>query len=99
MAFLHCHSCGWEQDDFWSPEGYNPLEEHRIADLRRDLFKDEIRLAAADELDCEIISGREFVVRELKRIIRSIESMSVPTVEEWETMKADWACPRCWSKR
>ena len=39
MAFLHCHNCDWEQDDFWEwrikwtelhkwryrPFGYNPL--------------------------------------------------------------------------
>lgn len=39
MAYLHCHKCGWSQDDFWNwtikwksifnwhsrPFGYNPL--------------------------------------------------------------------------
>jgi hypothetical protein len=25
MAFLHCHNCDWSQDDFWEPNGYNPL--------------------------------------------------------------------------
>jgi hypothetical protein len=25
MAFLHCHNCNWEQDDFWSWKGYNPV--------------------------------------------------------------------------
>lgn len=24
MAYLHCHACGWEQDDFWTWR-YNPL--------------------------------------------------------------------------
>ena len=24
MAYLHCHSCDWSQDDFWSRR-YNPL--------------------------------------------------------------------------
>jgi len=24
MAYVHCHHCNWEQDDFWS-WGYNPL--------------------------------------------------------------------------
>jgi hypothetical protein len=23
MAYLHCHACNWEQDDFWS-KAYNP---------------------------------------------------------------------------
>lgn len=25
MAFVHCHECDWEQDDFWSLSGYNPF--------------------------------------------------------------------------
>src|ERR1700739_690240 len=24
MAYVHCHSCPWSQDDFWD-RGYNPL--------------------------------------------------------------------------
>jgi len=24
MAFVHCHGCNWEQDDFWD-WGYNPI--------------------------------------------------------------------------
>lgn len=24
MSFVHCHSCNWEQDDFWSWR-YNPV--------------------------------------------------------------------------
>lgn len=25
MAYVHCHNCNWQQDDFWSFRGYNPL--------------------------------------------------------------------------
>ena len=25
MAYLHCHNCGWSQDDFWEHNGYNPF--------------------------------------------------------------------------
>lgn len=25
MSFVHCHACNWQQDDFWSLGGYNPL--------------------------------------------------------------------------
>lgn len=29
MSFIYCTNkkCGWSQDDFWSPEGYNPTIE------------------------------------------------------------------------
>lgn len=92
MAFLHCHDCEWQQDDFWDLEDYNPLMESFIADLRCNLFKDEIRL------NCETMTGRDFVARELRRIVQSIESMSVPTLKEWQVVKADWVCPKCGSK-
>ena len=25
MAYVHCHNCGWEQDDFWDSK-YNPVK-------------------------------------------------------------------------
>jgi hypothetical protein len=25
MAYIHCHNCNWQQDDFWSVGGYNPI--------------------------------------------------------------------------
>lgn len=24
MSFIHCHKCGWQQDDFWD-KSYNPV--------------------------------------------------------------------------
>ncbi len=40
MAFVHCHECGWQQDDFWSKpgDGYNPLRPD-LVDFRRDLIE------------------------------------------------------------
>lgn len=26
MSYVHCHNCLWKQDDFWSWNGYNPLQ-------------------------------------------------------------------------
>jgi len=92
MAYLHCHDCDWSQDDFWSLDEYNPLCESSIAELRRDLFKDEIRLGR------ETITGAEFVVMELRRIIARITTMVVPTDGEWQKVKKDWRCPQCKSK-
>ena len=92
MAFLHCHDCGWSQDDFYSPDGYNPFRESDIADLRRNLFKDEIKLERGT------VTGREFVIMELKRMVTRIESMVVMTDEKWKRVKQDWVCPKCGSK-
>lgn len=99
MAFLHCHECDWEQDDFWSPNGYNPLEAERMALLREDLFRKEICLGACDDQPAEVLTGRQFVIRELIRIIKVIRAMAVPTLEEWEKVRHGWTCPSCGSTR
>ena len=99
MAYLHCHDCAWSQDDFWARSGYNPLEEHRISELRADLFQREIRLGGADGEGPEKLTGRAYVVRELGRIIRQIQGMHVLTSEDFDKIKADFVCPKCGSKR
>jgi ubiquitin C-terminal hydrolase len=43
----------------------------------------------------EIISGREFVARELERVAKSIRNMDVLTDEEWRSIKDSWKCPKC----
>lgn len=92
MAYLHCHDCDWSQDDFYSPEDYNPFRESDMAGLRRDLFRDEIRL------ERKTVTGREFVIMELERMIARIKTMEVMTNEEWQKVKQDWKCPKCKSK-
>ena len=46
--FLHCHKCGWEQDDFWSKDGYNPFRQDIIDWLRECLFKDRIMMSKSE---------------------------------------------------
>jgi hypothetical protein len=38
MAFLHCHNCGWSQDDFWS-ETYGPIWSDSFTHLVEGLLK------------------------------------------------------------
>jgi hypothetical protein len=33
MAYVHCHTCGWTQDDFWSKK-YNPVR----SILKHDMY-------------------------------------------------------------
>ena len=44
MAFLHCHNCGWSQDDFWSRDitSYHPFRDDIVAHLRLSLFQDKV---------------------------------------------------------
>jgi uncharacterized protein (DUF2126 family) len=98
MAFLHCDSigCGWSQDDFWSPDGYNPFRQDIIDWLKACLFKDIIELDG--EEGHQRFTGTEFVAREIEKMAKSIRHMNIKTDDDWNKMKSEWACPRCGQK-
>jgi len=98
MAYLHCHGhgCDWEQDDFWTKDGYNPFRQDMIDYLKDCLFKDSIQLDHCGEQ--RTLSGQELVARELERKARSIRGMKVKTTEDWKKVKDSWRCPDCGSK-
>ena len=51
--YLHCHSCDWSQDDFYS-ESYNPAD--YLKDWNEYLFGEK-----KDELDKQFSTDSEFV--------------------------------------
>jgi|WetSurSiteA1Bulk_404760.scaffolds.fasta_scaffold87288_1 hypothetical protein len=92
--YLHCHKCGWEQDDFWEPGGWSPLRESDINELRDALFKNVILLDGGKT----IMDSREFVAENLRSIISKIEGMKWRTFEEWKNLpKEQKICPKCGS--
>jgi hypothetical protein len=110
MAYLHCHNCGWSQDDFWSEDnkGWSPFKPDRMAEYKKDLFREKIHM----DLECLAslgahlkvvkkdekgwyISGQEYVALELERKARSIRNMFLRTYEDWEKVKNIIRCPRC----
>jgi len=114
MAYLHCHNCGWGQDDFWDKKGYNPFRPDDVEWLKDNLFKDEVNVGAdyiSDMrglgFDCEvkedpeggcIIKATDFVSMELMRKARSIQNMAVKTWSEWNKVKDTFECHKCGSK-
>jgi len=110
MAYLHCHSCDWSQDDFWSKEGYHPFRSIPMDYLRASLFKDKIYLDQhcieglgirnnhGHDEEGHWVSGKEYVLAQLKRKIRNIENMAVKTEAEWKLVKDDFKCPKCGSQ-
>lgn len=97
MAYLHCHTCGWSQDDFWSKDGYNPFRSDIVDHLRDSLFKDNIHLGAYDDQPEMNLSGQEYVARELIEMAKNIRLMYIKTEEEFQLIKKDFACPDCGS--
>jgi len=95
MAFLHCHDCDWQQDDFWSLNGYNPVG--HLKEYLPDLFKAEVTLCPENGTGEEIITGQEYVARELERAAASIRGMYVRTSEDFQEIKDEFKCPKCGS--
>ena len=93
MAFLHCHSCGWEQDDFWD-ERYNPLrcpldwEDMLLNENLDDLFPGDPVLHGE-------ITKRELIARDLERNAQKIRNMKYKSLNEFKDDKENSICPNC----
>jgi hypothetical protein len=99
MSFVHCHKCGWSQDDFWS-KSYNPLKfayENNEKYILDDLDK-------TTEFDPNTFSGikshieityREWMARDLERRANTIREMIYPTKEIFDQKNPGKKCPMC----
>ena len=98
--YLHCHSCDWSQDDFYSPEGYNPANYLKS-------WNNQLCGENADKIDKQFsddsefvrengpISTREVLAREYERFAQRIREMKWITYEQWEKDKDTAVCPKC----
>jgi len=105
MAYLHCHSCNWGQDDFWEKNGYNPVKSLRYCEDY--LFKDKVYmdkwgiddrgLEAREDEGGYWVPGHELAAAILMSYSNNIKNMAVKTEKEWEKVKDDFKCPKCGS--
>ena len=97
MAYLHCHKCGWQQDDFWD-EQYNPLRS--LLNWEDSLLKsrlDEYFTQTVDE-DGNRLLCREMLARKCERAARVIRNMAFRTEQEWKKPDGShYGCPHCHS--
>jgi len=96
MAFIHCHNCDWQQDDFYSPDGYNPAK--YLSSWNNTLFNPKI-----DELfsnDSQFIrengklTKREVLAREYEKFANRIRKMKWITWDDYKK-DPDKVCPKC----
>ena len=103
--YLHCHSCDWSQDDFYT-KGYNPLIRMRDSirwTIRPRILKldhYEPRNMAKSVWTPIFYKGGEvfswnWLVVELERDIRSFLHMKWRTKEIWDKVKHKATCPNC----
>lgn len=108
MSYLHCHNCGWSQDDFWS-ENYSPFRGshfdslinsfHEIA-LNGDL--DELIKHQYDVIGLglpETTTYREFFALEIDKKAHAIRNQVAPTDDDWQKIKKKFRCPGCGSPK
>lgn len=96
MSFLHCHNCGWEQDDFWHGRDY-PIQQDHIEWLRDLLLQDTTKIQI-DGGPLQKMDTREVVALELERMAKRIRNMYIKTHEEFKKVKDKFVCPKCKSK-
>jgi len=96
MAYLHCHACHWEQDDFWS-EGYNPMASMR--DWEEDLLSADIenQFTSNSQFIKEHgnITMREVIAQEFERHARKVRNMAYRTEKEFREKNPKKKCPKC----
>ncbi len=94
MAFVHCHNCDWEQDDFWSWE-YNPLRSlvrEILGNFRPRIIDGDPPRYPAHSWWLIVVASRIF--------FRRIADMQWPTYASWRRVinkgGGRWPdCPKC----
>jgi hypothetical protein len=88
MAYLHCHACGWEQDDFYSPNGYNPAK--YLSSWNHILFNADID----ESFGNTSTTKREILAQQYEKFANNIRNMKWVT---WDDFKEDpnKLCPKC----
>ena len=92
MSYLHCHKCGWSQDDFWD-ENYNPIR--FLLNWENELLNEKFY----QDFPNEERTYQEIIAQELERHANTIRNMKWRTHEEF---KRDYdigiaRCPSCGS--
>jgi hypothetical protein len=93
---VHCCECGWEQEDFWTPES-NPI---------RDVVRWEQALLDPAQMSAEVepfsvwrahgVTYRDVIIRELEIAIQRIEDHPFQTPSEAKNKPCP-ACGHTWS--
>ncbi len=110
MAYLHCHSCDWSQDDFWSKR-YNPITKFwsdvkwlwkpRIIDLDHNIVDDLIKYTKVpilfkkrDGWQYKFFSWN-WLVLEIVKEVKNFRTQKWWTWEAFMKEKDTAVCPSC----
>ena len=109
MAYLHCHSCGWSQDDFYT-KAYNLWTK-----IKDDLkwycrprlisFDDYFLVERTKNTEVPVLTFKtkrgtvcfswNFLILEIINDLKVYHQMKWKTLEQWEREKDKAVCPKC----
>ena len=96
MAYVHCHKCGWRQDDFYHSDGYNPAK--YLLSWNDILFGGNLDKQFTDDAQFVIergpITTREVIAQEYEKFANRIRKMKWVTAEEFYN-DPNKTCPLC----
>jgi len=100
MAFLHCESCDWQQDDFYEMDGYNPPKylsswNDSLCGKRSDKIDELFSKDSQFLREFGPISTREIIAKEYDKYAQRIRGMKWITREQWDRDKDTAVCPKC----
>ena len=105
MSYLHCHNCDFSQDDFWSPDGWNPIK--NISSWKNDFFREDFYEDRGMDSNWkeeigygrdEIVTTQELLAYEFEKKASIIRNMKYRTLEEFKEKNPDGICPKCGKK-
>lgn len=103
MAYIHCHSCDWSQDDFYHEDGYNPARYllswmSYLCGSKKDRLDDQFSDDAEFVREHGDVTTREVIATNFENFANRIRTMTWVTYEEWEKDPDRWICPKCKNK-
>lgn len=109
MAYLHCHNCDWQQDDFWEwrwnlkssrPFGYNPLSliiEDWFEHWRPSYTKYDEWWAKENGFKSATIHSWRLLWFEWWRHLKRVFTQTWWTSKSWDKARRTAKCPGCGS--
>jgi len=112
MAYIHCHSCDWEQDDFYNPNGYNPFRDDDVGHWKELLeaackgetremdvwFCQESEMPYKENEDGSAkVLAKDLLINEMKKLYHRIKGMEWFTMEQLQS-DPNKVCPKCGSE-
>ena len=96
MAYVHCHNCGWDNDDFLESYGGNK------GFIKNFLLEDLKNVIKPSYTNKKLTNRRKhalkFVIHDIKHLYRLNFKQEYKTFKEYQMKNPERICPKCGKK-